>query len=122
MGRFKWGHSFLSLNEGLLDQYAACDTAADVIRVQNEYLQYLAEETTHRGRGNDVRDGDDGGGDDVGNDYLKSCDLPPSNSSSEDDDYSSEPGEGEEELRGTVDKLHLDDDDDDEMQNRIPPL
>jgi hypothetical protein len=34
MSRFKWGHSFFSTNDELLDRYAACDTAAEVIAVQ----------------------------------------------------------------------------------------
>lgn len=38
MSRFKWGHSFFSTNEELLDRYSQCETAADVIRVQNEWL------------------------------------------------------------------------------------
>lgn len=42
------GHSFLSLNAGLLDRYAACETAADVIEAQNAFL---AGEGAPRGAG-----------------------------------------------------------------------
>lgn len=35
------GHSFLSLNEALLDRYAACDTAAAVIEAQAQHLQQM---------------------------------------------------------------------------------
>lgn len=36
------GHSFLSTNEELLDRYAACPTSAEVIQVQTQYLEQLA--------------------------------------------------------------------------------
>lgn len=38
LSRFKWGHSFFSLNAELLDRYAACQTGAQVIAVQNAFL------------------------------------------------------------------------------------
>lgn len=38
MGKFSWGHAFLSLNEDLLDRYAACATAKDVVKCQDEFL------------------------------------------------------------------------------------
>jgi hypothetical protein len=34
MSRFKWGHSFFTTNAEILERYAACDTAADVIAAQ----------------------------------------------------------------------------------------
>ena len=36
------GHSFLSTNEELLDRYAACPTSTEVIQVQTQYLEQLA--------------------------------------------------------------------------------
>lgn len=36
------GHSFLSTNEELLDRYATCPTSVEVIQVQNQYLEQLA--------------------------------------------------------------------------------
>ncbi|KAI8469227.1 MAG: hypothetical protein J3K34DRAFT_454232 [Monoraphidium minutum] len=39
MGRFKWGHSFFSTNADLLERYAECDSAAEVIAVQNAWLE-----------------------------------------------------------------------------------
>ena len=37
------GHSFLSLNGALLDTYAACATAAEVIEAQSRHLAVMAE-------------------------------------------------------------------------------
>ena len=36
LDKFSWGHSFLSLNLELLDRYAACKNAKEVLAVQNE--------------------------------------------------------------------------------------
>jgi len=82
------GHSFLSLNEGLLDRYAACDTAAAVIEAQNEYLESLRDGGGRSSDGESDVDGEGGGG------YLRASDLPPSDS----DEYgsTSEEEEGEE--------------------------
>ena len=58
LSKFKWGHGFFSLNEGLLDAYAACRTAADVVQAQQEYLQQAAEKDAQerlRGGGNNYR-------------------------------------------------------------------
>ncbi|XP_078444766.1 RNase L inhibitor protein-like protein isoform X2 [Wolffia australiana] len=38
LGKFKWGHSFLSLNRELLKAYSHCENAAEVISVQNSWL------------------------------------------------------------------------------------
>jgi len=35
------GHAFLSANADLLDRYAACNTAQEVIQVQTSYLEHL---------------------------------------------------------------------------------
>jgi hypothetical protein len=35
------GHSFLSANEELLDRYAACQSGAEVIQVQNQFLEQM---------------------------------------------------------------------------------
>lgn len=39
MGKFSWGHSFLELNEPLLEKYAACDSSEEILHVQNKYLE-----------------------------------------------------------------------------------
>jgi pre-rRNA-processing protein TSR3 len=73
MSCFKWGHSFLSLNEGLLDLYAECATADAVIEAQDEYLERLRAGGDRSGD-EDSSSGSEGGG------YLRAGDLPPSDS------------------------------------------
>ena len=38
MNGFKWGHTFLELNHDLLEAYSEADTSAEVVRVQNDFL------------------------------------------------------------------------------------
>ncbi|WP_181691090.1 DUF367 family protein [Natronomonas sp. LN261] len=38
LGKFRWGHTFLELNEEPLRRYADCEDSSDVIDVQSEYL------------------------------------------------------------------------------------
>ncbi|KAG6478008.1 hypothetical protein ZIOFF_061440 [Zingiber officinale] len=38
LGKFKWGHSFLSLNRELLNAYSNCQTGSEVISFQNSWL------------------------------------------------------------------------------------
>ncbi|KAL4378652.1 hypothetical protein GQ457_02G016900 [Hibiscus cannabinus] len=38
LGKFKWGHAFLSLNRELLKAYSECENSADIISVQNSWL------------------------------------------------------------------------------------
>ncbi|XP_030370688.1 ribosome biogenesis protein TSR3 homolog [Scaptodrosophila lebanonensis] len=39
MGKFSWGHSFIELNEKLLNKYAACKSSEEILKAQNEYLE-----------------------------------------------------------------------------------
>uniref|UniRef100_A0A1D1ZP49 18S rRNA aminocarboxypropyltransferase n=1 Tax=Auxenochlorella protothecoides TaxID=3075 RepID=A0A1D1ZP49_AUXPR len=70
MGRFKWGHSFLSLNEELLEGYAACPGPEEVIEYQQRHVASLQEGSRRRERGPEQ-----------GDDYLDPDDLPSSDSS-----------------------------------------
>lgn len=77
MGRFKWGHSFLSLNAELFDKYCECETGQEVIDVQNAWLAEIS--------------GQNGQEDDYDAPYY---DFPPSSSEScSDEDNESIQGE-----------------------------
>ncbi len=36
---FKWGHTFIELNYDLLEAYSAADTSAEVVQMQNDFLE-----------------------------------------------------------------------------------
>ena len=38
LGKFRWGHTFLELNDEPLRRYAECADSAEVVAVQQEYL------------------------------------------------------------------------------------
>ncbi|KAA3679735.1 methyltransferase-like protein 6 [Paragonimus westermani] len=38
LDKFSWGHSFLALNEQLLDAYSKCSSSSDVLSVQGEFM------------------------------------------------------------------------------------
>jgi pre-rRNA-processing protein TSR3 len=38
MDGFKWGHTFLELNHDLLESYSEVDTSAEVVKIQNDFL------------------------------------------------------------------------------------
>jgi pre-rRNA-processing protein TSR3 len=38
LGKFRWGHTFLELNDEPLRRYADCSDSAEVVAVQEEYL------------------------------------------------------------------------------------
>ncbi|XP_036363931.1 18S rRNA aminocarboxypropyltransferase isoform X2 [Octopus sinensis] len=46
--KFKWGLNFFTLNEELLDLYAACKNSTDVVELQNSYLEKIELEKTQR--------------------------------------------------------------------------
>lgn len=39
LGKFRWGHTFLELNDEPLRRYAQCEDSSGVISVQEEYLE-----------------------------------------------------------------------------------
>lgn len=56
LSKFSWGHSFLTLNETLLDKYAACADGAAVLEAQNEYIKQAEDERAERRSKNDYLD------------------------------------------------------------------
>ena len=41
--RFGWGEEFMRLNGEMLDEYSNADDSADVVRIQNEYLEAVTK-------------------------------------------------------------------------------
>ncbi|KAG7199356.1 hypothetical protein KM043_018198 [Ampulex compressa] len=75
LGKFTWGHSFLELNNDLLESYAQCATAEEIIAAQEKFLTNARQERIDR---------------------HALPDFPPSDSELESD--TGEEGEGEEKL------------------------
>ncbi|XP_027073620.1 uncharacterized protein [Coffea arabica] len=46
LGKFKWGHAFLSVNRELLKSYSECKNSADIISVQNDWLSQQSSHIT----------------------------------------------------------------------------
>lgn len=74
---FNWGKAFLTINEEVLDKYAACGTSAEVVQAQTQYLNKVEQEQLEKTKTNTF--------------HQKSAtmpydmDLPPSGSESEED-------------------------------------
>ncbi len=43
MSVFKWGPSFITLNQELLDAYSECESSTEVVQIQKEYMNSLKE-------------------------------------------------------------------------------
>eukprot|EP00798_Chlamydomonas_sp_ICE-L_P027162 gene27162-2401_t len=91
LSRFKWGHSFLTTNQELLELYSKCPTANDVIIAQNEYLSSAGPELSKEEK-RQVRVA-------AAEDMQRRMnrELPPSDSDSEYEEEEEEEEEGEEE-------------------------
>lgn len=48
LSKFSWGHSFIALNETLLDKYAQCKDNTEVLATQNEYIEQAEKERAER--------------------------------------------------------------------------
>lgn len=44
LSKFSWGHSFLTLNEELLDAYSLCKDSKEILEAQNAYLEQARNE------------------------------------------------------------------------------
>merc|ERR1712059_226708 len=82
LSRFKWGSTFLDINKELLDTYTQCKDGVEVVEAQNMYLG-KERERVDAVKERKARSG-------VG--YNDDMDLPPSGSSSEEE-------EGEEDVK-----------------------
>lgn len=48
LGKFSWGHSFLELNDELLEKYSLCTNAEEIIATQEKYLADAKQEKLNR--------------------------------------------------------------------------
>ncbi|XP_055634076.1 18S rRNA aminocarboxypropyltransferase [Toxorhynchites rutilus septentrionalis] len=48
LSKFSWGHSFVELNQELLDGYAGCKNSKEILEVQNDYLKKAETEQNER--------------------------------------------------------------------------
>jgi pre-rRNA-processing protein TSR3 len=46
MDKFKWGHTFLELNENLLNDYSGAENAEQVVQIEKEYFPHLGYQQT----------------------------------------------------------------------------
>ncbi|CAG8547578.1 4455_t:CDS:2 [Diversispora eburnea] len=44
LSKFKWGHSFFTVNGDLLNKYIMCKDSSEVVKSQNEWLDKIREE------------------------------------------------------------------------------
>jgi pre-rRNA-processing protein TSR3 len=98
---FSWGTEFLRLNQELLDLYAGCNDAAEVVQCQNEWLA-REQRIQENANNNKPEEGE----------YGFASDLPPS-----DDDYYDDESEEEQELDkfgNTIERKDIGNDDDTE--------
>jgi len=82
LSKFKWGHGFFSLNQGLFEAYAACTSAAEVVEAQAKYIEDAREQDASE-RDRDFTDIDL---DTDGWNPNRNYDLPPSSSEESEDD------------------------------------
>ena len=47
MNKFKWGHTFLELNSNLLEDYSQAQSAAEIVRIEQEYFSSLNSDPKH---------------------------------------------------------------------------
>ncbi|KAG4076308.1 hypothetical protein HA402_012966 [Bradysia odoriphaga] len=48
LSKFSWGHSFIDLNQSLLDKYAAYKDSKEILQAQDEYIKTEEEERIKR--------------------------------------------------------------------------
>jgi pre-rRNA-processing protein TSR3 len=48
LSKFSWGHSFIKLNEELLEAYSKCTNSKEILEAQNAYLERVQKEKDER--------------------------------------------------------------------------
>lgn len=48
LSKFSWGHSFLKLNNELLEKYSSCTSSKEILEAQEEYLKNARDEKANR--------------------------------------------------------------------------
>lgn len=48
LSKFSWGHSFLELNDELLQRYSQCKSSEEIIETQEKYLEEARNEKINR--------------------------------------------------------------------------
>lgn len=43
MNQFVWGNAFITINKELFDKYQLCNTSAEIVKVQNDYIKEAEE-------------------------------------------------------------------------------
>lgn len=51
MNKFKWGHSFITLNAELLEQYSKANSSKEVVAIQNRYIATCEAEQAEKEKG-----------------------------------------------------------------------
>jgi pre-rRNA-processing protein TSR3 len=51
MNKFKWGHSFITLNAELLEQYSKANSSKEVVEIQNRYIATCEAEQAEKEKG-----------------------------------------------------------------------
>eukprot|EP00262_Sarcandra_glabra_P012896 TRINITY_DN3428_c0_g1_i1.p1 TRINITY_DN3428_c0_g1~~TRINITY_DN3428_c0_g1_i1.p1 ORF type:complete len:296 (-),score=51.07 TRINITY_DN3428_c0_g1_i1:269-1156(-) len=97
LSKFKWGHSFSSLNRELLKAYSECKNSSDIISVQNSWLSSNSRIPKPSPNKDDVPLGKD-----AGSDYDSEHGLPP--------------------LEENLNHLHLGQSEDEDSEDELPPL
>ena len=85
LAEFSWGDEFIKINQQVLDLYASCTDAQDVVTKQNEWLQEQQEDIASGNYNSNNVDGDDD--DDGDKEHGRPGELPPSYDEYENDEY-----------------------------------
>ena len=48
LSKFRWGRSFLSVNEQVFDMYSKCKDSTEVVAAQQEYLELIKQENSNK--------------------------------------------------------------------------